>query len=337
MISIVIPVRNEQSYIAATIEMLLRQDYPVDCMEIIVADGMSSDETAAIVGSFTRSGHPVRLIDNPRRLASAGRNVGIKAARGEIVTIIDGHCEIRDPQYLRHLVSAFEQSDADCVGRPQPLDVRHATFLQRSVAIARSSRLGHHPDSFIYSNDDQFVPAESVGAAYHRSVFDRVGYFDESFDACEDVDFNHRVDRAGLRCFLATKTAVHYHPRRTLRELFRQMMRYGRGRVRFCRKHGRRFQFKSMAPVILVLLMLASLTLGLATASFEDSYAGLPWWPLFVPLGYVALVSAYSVALARCYRDVRLAMVLPAVFVAIHIGAGVGILVELLSTGRKDR
>ena len=83
---------------------------------------------------------------------------------------MDGHCDLCSDQYLVNLSNAFLRSDADIVGRPQLLNVEDATPIQQAIAIARASRLGHHPDSFIYSGDSQFVPASSVGAAYRREV-----------------------------------------------------------------------------------------------------------------------------------------------------------------------
>ena len=76
------------------------------------------------------------------------------------------------------------------------------------------------------------MPPHSVAIAYRRGVFEKVGLFDERFDACEDVEFNHRVARAGLRCWFTPRVGVHYYPRSSLSGLFRQMVRYGRGRVR---------------------------------------------------------------------------------------------------------
>ena len=101
-------------------------------------------------------------------------------SRGDIVLLVDGHCEIDNPHYLGNLASAFRRSGADCVGRPQPLDVTGATLLQRAIAAGRSSRLGHHPDSHIYSDREGFVPPQSVAIAYKRKVFDAIGYFDET-------------------------------------------------------------------------------------------------------------------------------------------------------------
>src|SRR5262249_37322445 len=150
------------------------------------------------------------------------------------------------------VADAFRRSGADCIGRPQPLDVREATTFQRAVAAARSSWLGHHPDSYIYASAEGFVPPPSVALAYRREVFERVGLFGGRFDACEDVEFNHRVARAGLRCFFTPRVAARYVPRGSVRGLFRQMVRYGRGRVRLARKHSDTVSPRGFMPALFV-------------------------------------------------------------------------------------
>ncbi|MGQ9576764.1 MAG: glycosyltransferase family 2 protein, partial [Thermoguttaceae bacterium] len=250
MLSVIVPVRNEERFIRATVEQLLSQDYPAGRFEVLVVDGRSTDRTRAIVEQLAGQHPNVRLLDNPRRLSSAARNVGIRHARGEMILVVDGHCEIPSRQMLRHVAQAFAETGADCLGRPQPLDVANATPLQQAIAAARSSWLGHHPDSFIYADQPRFVPAKSVAVAYRREVFDRLGLFDESFDACEDVELNHRIDRAGLRCYFSPAITVKYFPRETLGGLFRQLVRYGRGRVRLMRKHPETRSLRTLLPAV---------------------------------------------------------------------------------------
>jgi len=159
-ISVVMPIRNEERHILAAIHQ------------------------------------HVQMLDNPKRLSSAARNIGIKAATGDIILIVDGHCEFMNNQHFIQINKSFSNASTMCLGRPQLLDVRGASALQLAIAQARSSRLGHHPDSYIYTDRELTVPAHSVAVAYRRSIFAQLGYFDEHFDACEDVEFNHRVDKA---------------------------------------------------------------------------------------------------------------------------------------------
>src|SRR5262249_18733240 len=184
-----VPVRNEASHVAHTLERLFAQDFPSDRFEVLVADGRSTDETRTIVTALTDRFPNLRLLDNPRRWSSAGRNVAAKAARGDVVLLVDGHCEIDNGRYLADLADAFVRSGWAGVGGPQRLAGPGAGPPQGATAAARPSPLGHHPSSFIYSDREGFVPPQSVAVAYRREVFDRIGYFDEAFDACEDVEF----------------------------------------------------------------------------------------------------------------------------------------------------
>jgi succinoglycan biosynthesis protein ExoA len=322
-VSILVPVRNEATYIEETLDWLLTQDYDPQRYEILVADGRSGDATRQLVAAIQEWRPQVILLDNPRQWSSAGRNAGVRVGRGDLFVLIDGHCELDNPHYLTDLVDAFERSGADCIGRPQPLQIAGATFLQRAIATARTSALGHHPDSHIYSNREGFVPPQSVAVAYRRSVFDKVGLFDESFDACEDVEFNHRVARAGLRCFLTPRAEVRYVPRDDLPALFRQMVRYGRGRVRLLRKHPETFTAPGFVP--------AALLAGIVAGPLLAWWLPILWWIYGGLLGmYAGLVFAFSGLLARQQREPRMAVVLPLVFPTIHVGAGWGMLSELL-------
>lgn len=330
-ISIIVPVRNEANHIAHTIEHLLAQDYPADHFEILVADGRSTDDTTTIVTALTDRAANLRLLDNPMMWSSAGRNVAVKAAKGDIILLIDGHCQIDNVRYLADLADAFQRTGCDCVGRPQPLDVSGATPLQKAIAAARSSRLGHHPDSHIYSDREGFVPPDSVAIAYRREVFDRIGYFDESFDACEDVEFNHRAARAGLTCFFTPRVGVAYVPRDSLGRLYRQMIRYGRGRVRLLRKHRDTFTTTGFVPAAFLAGLVIGPLLSLLIPLLWLVYGG-------VLALYLLLVLGFSAGIAARQRDVRLFPRLAAVFATIHLGAGVGQWWEILAGhGRPGR
>src|SRR5262249_21887905 len=322
-------VRNEAACIRKTLGALLQQEYDPERFEVIVADGQSTDATRDIVRSMQARHANLRLLGNPRRWSSAGRNVAIRAARGELVVVVDGHADVETPHYLANLAEAFARSGADCIGRPQPLDIADATPLQRAIAAARSSRLGHHPASSIYSSGEQFVRPQSAGVAYRRWVWEPVGLFDEEFDACEDVEFNHRLDRAGLRCFFTPKVRVRYHPRASLVGLFHQLRRYGQGRVRLLRKHPETWSFPCLVPAAFLLGVVLGPWTGFLSPWLAVAYAGV--------LGVYALgVVLASAAITLKARDGRLLPWLPLAFVAIHAGAGTGVLLEALrQLGRR--
>ncbi|MDR1477408.1 MAG: glycosyltransferase family 2 protein [Planctomycetaceae bacterium] len=329
-ISVIIPVRNESRYISEVLDGLLGQDYSQDKFEIIVVDGCSSDKMCEVVNDYiSRYANRVRLFSNEKLLSSAARNIGILNARGEIILIVDGHCIVGNSGMFKCVNAAFEESGADCLGRPQPLEMNGATLLQWAIATCRRSRLGHHPDSFIYSDVCGVVPAISVAAIYRRDVFERVGFFDESFDACEDVELNYRVDVAGLRCYFDPSVAVGYVPRSTFFGLAFQMFRYGRGRIRLYRKHPDTFSIKSFGLGFFVFGLILGFLISLLDVWFGRGWFFLAYY--FTVAFYLATVSIESVRLSILQRKLPILFFLIPVFLTIHFSFGWGIIRETLS------
>ncbi|MDR0870119.1 MAG: glycosyltransferase family 2 protein [Planctomycetaceae bacterium] len=362
VLSVIIPIRNEQKHIAQTLDMLSTQKPPLSNggYEFLVIDGISTDNTKEIVQAYCAKYPNVRYFENPKKLSSAARNIGVKNAEGKYVLIVDGHCIVDNKEMLANVVKAFETTEADILARPQPLELKDATPLQLAVAAARRSRLGHHPDSFIYSGQAQWCPASSAGIAYRKKVFDTVGYFDETFDACEDVEFNTRCDKAGLKCWFDPAIAVSYVPRNSLPGLFYQMMRYGKGRVKLFRKHPETFSLKTFGLGLFVFCVIAGFILLLAGGTaytIVDLQTPRPWTPetygLPTILGqsfgligaiYGCVLALYS--LAVLFESLRLTLStsrqtaglnrfrmfahIPQVFITLHFGFGWGILRETL-------
>jgi succinoglycan biosynthesis protein ExoA len=328
-LSVVIPVRNEEAHLGAVLESLLAQDYPSDRYEILVADGDSTDGTARVVekiasGRATR----IKLLSNARRWSSAGRNVGVRHSSGDLIVFIDGHCYIPSKTLLRDTAATFEKAGADCLCRPQPLSMEGNSFFQNAVAHARATSLGHGTDSTIY--DTKFegpVNPCSAGAMYRRTVFERVGYYDESFDAAEDVEFNYRVFKSGLVSYISPRLEIRYQPRASLGALWRQMMRYGRGRFRLIQKHHDAFSISQLVPAVFLLWLVVGVIASLVSRPLSLVFG--------VPLAiYAAVVLYFSLGMGRRH-GVAYLLVGPLIYPAIHLGLGAGFLAEALQIGRN--
>jgi len=321
---VVVPIRNEERFIARTLSFVRNQDYPEDKLEILVVDGESDDGTVNIVTKIAEQDTRVRLLSNPNRLSSAARNIGARAATGDIVTYIDGHVHIDNDQLLRNIVRCMEENDVSVLSRPQFLDTPDNSFFQRAVSLARKSPVGHGLDSTIYTKEDKRVDPTSSGASYRREVFDKVGYFDERFDACEDVEFNYRVAKAGFESFTSLGLAVYYYPRATLSGLFHQMKRYGMGRLRLARKHPANLSLGTIVPFVF--------TVGVPVlAVLSLFHPNLFYLLLLAVLPYLLMVGAASVTISAKNAWSYLPVLFP-IFVAVHTGLGYGFLVELLRT-----
>jgi len=329
-VSIVLPVLNEGKHLNKVLQALLDQEYPPDKYEIIVVDGGSTDDTVLLATELGRARQNIRVLQNLARLSSAGRNIGARAAVGDVVLFVDGHCEIPDPFLLRNLSELFGNTSVDVICRPQPLEQPDQKGLAKAIALARSSWLGHNPSSFIFSTTDEgFVDPDSSGAAYRKRVFDRIGYYDESFDACEDVDFNLRARKAGLRAFTSPRVTVRYYPRENLGSLLRQMYRYGFGRARLFLKHP-----KDTASGAIMLGAPPILIAGLAIAGTLSRTALL--FLVLVISVYLLLLAIISYVLSR-RSGLRL---VPSIFGALlttHAGLFAGFWRGMVALGRSPR
>ncbi len=332
-ISVILPVRNEAGCIGGLLDQLLQQTYPADLYEILVADGRSSDATRSIVEQKAQmSPVPIRVIDNPGIRSGAGRNAGIAHASGEIILFIDGHCEIPSTRLLEDTVRLFEETGADCLCRPQPLVAFTPQGVGRIIADARASTLGHGRDSLIYDMQHAgFVHPASSGATYRRTIFGHLGGYDESFDACEDVEFNTRVAAAGLKAYTDPRVAVNYEPRRSFAGLFRQMMRYGVGRVHLARKHPAAASLSQWAPAVVVAALVAGILSPIVAIFIDKWLAAVLAVPavLFLLITFVA-----SIDLGRRHGW-KHAMLGPIAYGAIYTGLGTGMWAEMFRTARK--
>jgi succinoglycan biosynthesis protein ExoA len=323
-LSIIVPVRNESRHIRDVLEQLLDQSLDQARFEIIVVDGMSTDDTREIVLSMAETYPLIRLIENPAGLSGCARNLGVEVARAAYVLFVDGHCRIYSPDMLACVLKAF-QDGALCVSRPQPLIREDVHSFQAAAAAARTSWLGHHTGSQIYTVDDHLCSPLSAGCGYKRDLYREMGGIDESFDAGEDLEFNLRVHQRGIYAHHSSEFEVGYFPRGSCRALFRQLYRYGSGRARMARKHPRQF---SPLSTTLMLLVLWILLMPLA----------IPFWGSALRLwGAPTLLYAVGITGLSAWLALRQNVSWPltvSAFLASHFGAGIGYLSGLVGGPR---
>lgn len=320
-ISVVIPVRNERQTLPELMQQLIEQDYPGDRFEILVVDGESTDGTGDLVRRrYAKSPVKVRVLDNPKRVAAAGRNLGIAAAKGEILVFLNGHSAVTSRTLLADTAGIMERTGALCLCRPQPLDGPAMTRTGQAIGWARGCWLGRGPDGVERVN---CVDAATHGAAYRRSVFHLVGQFDENFDACEDLEFTTRVWKAGIEAYTNSRLTVHERPRSTVRELLYQMMRTGRGTSRLMRKHPDCASVAQVAPLGILLAVLLALVAWWRLTPVMATVVTLP----LVAFPLVAGVTSCQLGLQHGFRAGWKSLW---VFAGIYLGQGAGLLVEYL-------
>ena len=327
-ITVIMPVYNEEQFIEDTLSQILAQNYPERSFEVLVIDGMSSDKTPDIVKKIAENHSNIKLIKNKRQKSSSARNIGFRHGKGDFFIIIDGHCHIPSRTLFQDMISIFLQTDADCLCRPQPLNPPRLSLFQTAVALARASRIGHGGDSKIYCEYEGFTDPTSNGAMYRRTIFPKIGYVDETFDACEDVEFNYRIHKAGLKSYMSPKLTIKYYPRDSLYALWKQLVRYGVGRYRLYKKHKETMTTNVLIPPAFTLFAAISpLTIACAKASNQPliTYPLIMGWSI-----YWLIVLLQSIATSLKARNLEIIPLLPMIYLTIHLALGAGFVTECL-------
>jgi succinoglycan biosynthesis protein ExoA len=319
LVSVLVPMRNEERYIEGCLRSLTAQDYPHERFEVLVVDGASSDRSRELAQRFIGNGDQnLRLVDNPQRKTAAGLNLALAQASGEVIVRVDAHASVR-PDFLRQNVSALAESGADAVGGP--IESVGEGLVGEAIALAMSSPFGVGNAHFRYSQEPRYTDTAAF-AAYRREVFSRIGAFTEEIDFGEDDEFNYRLADAGGRIYLTPKIGSVYYTRSSLPALGRQYLAYGRAKVKVLRRHPDQARLRQFVPASFV-GTLAGLTL-LAPMSRPLRRA----LPLVAGL-YVGAVSLASLRIAS-RRGWRYAPVLPLAFACLHVCYGLGFLQSLL-------
>lgn len=235
-LSVVIPTLNEQAHLGACLDAILSGTRPPD--EIIVADGGSVDRTVQIAQA-----HGAKVVHNAQVNAAAGRNVGWRAAQGEMIAFTDGDC-IPEPGWLAGLESAMEANSADGVGG-RILPAAPANDIEafwNHLQLEVIMEFGPEPLEILGRDfRHSFITAN---CAYRKAFLDRLGGFDVWFaNNGEDIDFFWRSIAAGGRLFYTPDAVVHFHGVTDLRGVRKKSMRNGVASSKLQKVYGGRVNY----------------------------------------------------------------------------------------------
>jgi glycosyltransferase involved in cell wall biosynthesis len=314
-VSLVLACRNEERSITAALKSLLGQYYPRHLVELLVVDGMSNDQTRDRVKAMADD--RIRLLDNPERSTPAGFNVGIRAATGEVIFILGAHTRY-SANYVSGAVAALARYDADAVGGVVRAEPGDDTSQARAIALALSSRFGVG-NSLMRVGTTQPQEADTAAyAGYRRRVFERVGRFNPDLVRNQDIEFNLRLRRAGMRIVVEPAIESFYQARPTLVRLAQNAFANGFWVVYGTRFSCRPFALRHLVPLGFVLACVAGALVLLGGRLFGAAPA----------LVYAA--ACILAALRATRQDPRAAAWLPAVYPVLHFGYGIGSLVALV-------
>jgi succinoglycan biosynthesis protein ExoA len=313
-VAILLPVYNEIAEIEACLQSLVTQEYP-GRMEIIVAEGGSTDGTSEVIERMSAADPRIRLIPNPARVQSQGLNRAAAATDAEILVRADAHTAYF-PDYVSQSVEALSEEGVDAAGGPMIPAAQ--TPFGRAVAVAFRNPLGVGPAVFHHAGARREADTVYLGA-FRRDTFASLGGIRTlPSGVAEDADFYYRLRRRGGRVVVDPSIRTTYRPRETPGRLWRQFYRYGHGKADMLHVNGELPSWRPLAPLLLVLGLAAGLVVGLV------GY----WWPL------AALGGLWLGTLAVAGR---LRPLVVAAMAIMHLSFGIGMLRGLLQRPSKVR
>jgi succinoglycan biosynthesis protein ExoA len=329
-VSVIIPCYNEERFIGKALEQLGGQFEP-ERYEIIVVDGLSDDNSRAVIEDFKRRRPElsVSLVENPARNIPTALNLGIAAAKGNIIARMDAHAVPSDG-YIRRCVEVLRSGAVGAVGMPCLVRPGADTLVARAIASAVSHPFGIGDAKYrLGAGGPPQEPVDTVAfACFRKSVWQELGGYNESLHTNEDYDFNYRVRQSGRPVILDRAGHCDYFARSSLKGLAAQYWRYGGWKAQMLRLHPRSLKVRHLVAPSFVL------SLGLL------ALLGFLWPPAFLLLSievvlYLFLSLVFALQIARANRGSALMFLeMPVVFLAIHLSWGSSFLAGCLRRPR---
>ncbi|NLA25468.1 MAG: glycosyltransferase [Bacteroidales bacterium] len=315
MISIICPVLNEENFIGACIDSIIAQDYPHNDMELIVADGMSNDNTRIVIEKYIEKYSWIKLIDNPEKIVPTALNRAIKEAKGDIIIRIDAHSTYPS-DYVSILSKKLIELDADNVGGVWNTLPANNTLTAIAIAEASKNPFGIGDATYrIGSNEEREVDTVPFGC-FRRSVFDRLGLFDEELARNQDDEFNGRIINNGGKIFIIPSVVIDYYARPTLKKMSKMFYQYGLFKPLVNKKLGKPATIRQFFPPLFVLGVIGGLLLSFI----------LPFMSIIYSLGWLLYLLTglfFSIKYSSHNKAIPLVVI---TFLIIHFSYGWGYL-----------
>jgi len=324
----VIPCLNEEKTIQGLLDAIFHQTYPIQNIEVLIADGNSIDQTRKKINEFQAAHREleIHILDNPVRRIPTSLNLAIRTARGKIITRMDAHA-IPAEDYVERSVKALEAGLGDNVGGVIDVKPGAKGSIARGISIATAHPLGVGDAKYRWTN--KACEADTVAfGTYYKSKVEEVGYYNEELRINEDYEFNSRIRAGGGKIWIDPKIRAVYYSRGDLNGLAKQYFSYGYWKFKMLQKNPATLRWRQALPPlfvfgILMLLLLSGLLL----------FARIL---LFISLGlYLMVLAAASIQAAIKRSDFMLIPGIPLAIMTMHFCWGSGFLWSMLNPKKE--
>lgn len=321
MLSVIVPIYNEEKYISKCIDSILEQDYPKNDLEVILVDGMSTDKTREIVAEYTAKYPFIRLIDNPKKIVPYAMNSGIQASKGDIIIRLDGHVEYPN-NYFSALVKNLKALDADNVGALCETLPCGPSAKELAIAEALSSSFGMG-NSYFRIGCDEVRQVDTVPfGCFKREVFDKVGLYDNELIRNQDDELNGRIIKSGGKIYLIPSIVTKYFARDKIGKVKKMFYQYGLYKPLVNKKLGAPATIRQFFPLVFVLGLIFGAMLSCISWIIAVMY-------LSVMVLYLLLACYFTFKSVKKTGKISLFLYQPLTYLVVHVSYGWGYLVGI--------
>ena len=323
-VSVIVPCYNEEHTIGLLLDAILKQSFPLDDLEVIVADGLSTDGTREVIHRFSRN-HPklnIQILDNIKRIIPSAINVALDHAKGEVIIRLDAH-SIPNPNYISRCIEVLEERGAANVGGVWEIRPATDSWIAGAIAIAASHPLGAGDARYRFGGEAGEVETVPFGA-FRKAWVERVGKFDETLLTNEDYEYNYRIKQSGGLVWYDPSIRSIYFARGDLFSLAKQYLRYGYWKAVMLSRNPASLRWRQAIPVGFVLGILG---FGLLAIWFSWSrillgaYLGI----------YLAITLIAGTIEAIRNKDLSLVLGFPLALWTMHLSWGTAFLWAVLT------
>lgn len=318
LVSIIVPIRNEEKYINKCIQSIFKQDYPFENIEVIFVDGLSEDKTNEIVREYVEK-YPgkIKLLNNPNKTVPYAMNIGIEDSVGEYIVRLDAHSEYSS-DYISMCISTIEKTDADNVGGLAI--TRGHGLIGDAFAKVLSSKFGVGNSGFRTNASSGYCDTVPFGT-FKRETFLKYGLYDERLIRNQDYELNYRIRKSGGKIYLNSDIELTYYCRNTISGILKQSYENGKWNVITSKLCPGSMSIRHFIPLFFLLSLMILPILMVFTSVFG--------WLFAIELGlYFTLATLFSIKIASKVSKTFLILILFPIF---HISYGWGSLFGLIS------
>jgi len=321
IVSVIVPVRNEEKYIKKCIQSILNQDFPPDKLEIVFVDGMSSDNTRGIVNQYAETySDKIHLLDNIYKTVPYAMNIGIENSTGKYIVRLDAHSEY-DNDYITKCISSLEETKADNAGG---LAITEGVGpLGSAFAKVLSSKFGVGNSGFRTNASSGYTDTVPFGT-YRRETFEKYGMYDTRLTRNQDNELNYRIRKNGGKVYLNSNIKLTYYCRNTISGILGQGYANGKWNIITENLCPGTMSIRHFVPL---LFLLSLLVLPVAMV-----FVPIIKWVFLFELGLYFLLSVFfSIKLSSSINQSTIMFV---IFPAFHLSYGLGSLIALITASR---